>query len=915
MVNRSFVQEFCQGIIDRHGVSGLESVKIIIPSQRVALYIKKAFSELVSEPFWYPSIEPINKFLEQLHDFQVVGELEAVFELYESYCEVFDKPESLDDFLSWSSMILSDFNEIDKYLLDSQQVFRNLQSIKEIESWSFNSEELTETQKKFQLFWDKLGELYLDFNSRLEQKGLCTNARVYRNIAENLMVYLSPVKEKVYFIGFNALSAAEQQIMKFIVNSGIGEVYWDADNYYLSNPIMEAGKFMRKYQAWSNPDEWIAKENIDKRTKRINIIAGSSNIQQTSIVHELLHNLESEENVAVVFSDEGLLKPMLNVLPEKIERLNVAMGYPIAQAAVYSLYEEIIQVQQSYVRYRNKTSIYYKDFQRIVSHFVFQKTFPEVIKKIEVIDKKIVEENYSFIPYKMIGDILNDCDNSLMFLFQSITNMEDLMSSLIYLFEKVHDVFTDDLVEREAAVSLLVSLQKVKELQTKYKRINTISSVNVLSRQVLKGTKVSFLGEPLEGLQFLGLLETRALDFKKVILVSANEEILPKKTFSSSIIPHDLRVYLGLPTRDEHDAIFAYYFYRLIQRANEVDVIYNAGEMDKMGSGEVSRYVLQIMEELDPNFVEITQVQPVISENEEYSQDIVLDRELLNKRIVAWLENGLSASAINKFRECPRNFFYTHLLTVRQEDVVEEDIEASTYGTIVHEVLEELFKEEGRLVGVSEIDEMLVRFESYLHRSFEKRFPSKNYLSGKNLLSFETAKHTVKKFLLGEKDLVKSRGVIKIIGLEKSFQKELTVKTPLGEVVVKVKGLIDRIDLIGNELRVVDYKTGRIDGLKFNGEISDSKPYVFQLLTYLYLLSGSNELKGFDGNVNCGMISFKELGKGLQSLFIGKDQSVDVNWIQFEFIRKYEEYLRKFVLELFSSDYSHNSKAKYCLLC
>ncbi|MCB9189259.1 MAG: PD-(D/E)XK nuclease family protein [Flavobacteriales bacterium] len=910
MKTRSFIGDFCSSLVEEYGFDGLRNLVIVIPSQRVAIYIREELLKMSDQVFWMPRILPINQFLQERHEFAMIDDLELVFELYEAYKETFDQPDSFDDFLTWSSMIISDFNEVDKYLLDPNQVFKNLQSIKDIESWSFNQDELSETQKQFLKFWEKLGELYHKFHFRLTKKGEISNSRIYRVIAEEPEKYLSGIKGRIFFVGFNALSRAEEKIFKFIVDAQIGEAVWDVDSYYLSDPKMEAGKFVRKYLSWSGKNDRIAMDAFKNGTKNIRVLKSNSNLQQTSIASQILRatNLNERKSMAVVFADEGLLKPMLNILPREIDKLNVAMGYPLNAASVFSLFEEMIQVQINIERYKNKGYVYYKDFQAISQHELFHIYLEFKGVDLSVIDRKIAKENYSYLPLDLVCSELGESQGEIAFLFVKCDDLFKFLSSQISFFKVLYEAIKDNVLERESLGALVIALERIVEIQKKYGQIERISSINQLSRQVLRGLNVSFLGEPLHGLQFLGLLETRALDFDHVVLLSCNEDILPKQTSSNSLIPYDLRNYLGLPTKDDKEAIFAYYFYRLIQRAKKIDLIYNGGEGEGMGASEKSRYLLQIEEELESENIQIKEVDVVSEINSTDMSSNLGTNELLQSRIMQWFSNGISASAINTFSNCPRDFLYTQLLRFTQNENIEEDIESSTYGTIVHEVLENMYTKVGAYVGKEQLNVMIKTFRNELDQSFNKRFPSGNYKTGKNLLMYETAIYTVKKFLDSEMKLVEECGVIKILGLEEAHEKQISLSTSLGEMKIRVKGLIDRVDQIGDCVRIVDYKTGVVEKLNFGNDWGKVSKFQLQLMMYLYLYDSQLD-------VSCGMISFKSTGKGFQKLSFSGQDRFDAKWIQNEFRPKFEEYLLEFVESVIGSEFNHNSQSKYCKLC
>lgn len=910
---KPFLREFCEQLVEKHGVSGLKDLTIVIPSQRVAVYIRKHFSELIDEDFWLPEIMPINVFVERLSPEGTLDELELIFELYACYLKVFDQPEPFEDFLTWAPAIISDFNDIDKYLLNSEDVFRNLKSIKEIEAWSFNADELSDTQKTFMAFWEQLGELYQMLKRSLVEQGRTTASMIYRKLAEHPIEHLSSVKSGVYFIGFSALSKAEEAIFKYLVNSGVAEVIWDEDAYYVDDPVMEAGRFLRKQRTLGKPTLSITRENF-KKPKSIKLYSANSNLAQTEVASSVLQQLDPSEasSTALVLADEKLLKPMLNVLPQDDTEVNVSMGYPITASDVFSLFEYAVLFQQNIERYRNDNQVYFKDLINL-----FQNEYIQMFSKDRQVDfdsfrKRIVAQNYTFVSHKMLREELGDKAEEMSFLWKRSVKTEAFLSDMIVFLNKLFDLLDDrQVIEKEALSALVDALQLVLTYQLKTGWINNVQVMNQLSRQLLRGLKMSFLGEPLSGIQLMGLLETRGLDFRNVILVSCNEEILPKASFGNSIIPFDLRNYLGLPTRDDREAIFAYYFYRLLQRAENIHLIYNGGVADQLSSNEVSRYVLQIAHELPALGSKIEEVQITVPREEAEKVNSQISQSVHFKgKLTEWLQNGISASAINSFLECPRNFFFTQILKLRQDEDVEENMEMSTYGTIVHEVLENLYRKAGEMIGKEQIEQMFSSYKQELNESMLKYFPGRNYLHGKNLLMYESALHTLKIFLGKEKEFIAKHGQIKVIGLEEKYEVTLDVKTDWGILPVKIKGLIDRVDLVGDTIRIIDYKTGKIDRLKGSLEDVQYNRYTLQLMLYLYLFPSKSSEK-----ITSGIISFKQLNAGIQNLELDKQVCFQSDWLEQDFREMMDRYLKDIVNQMIASEYIHNPKNKYCILC
>lgn len=917
----TFVKEIGIRLINNHGEEHLQNVLVIIPSQRIGLHLKKELAEQFSGTRWLPEINSIDHFVSKLSSETPVDDLDAIFELYQSYIKVFEKPDDFDTFLTWGKQIINDFNEIDKYLLESKDVFKNLQAIKEIESWSFNADELTETQKKFMEFWEKLGELYQRYNEDLAKKGLCTKSSIYKSIATDPITHLAKLKyDKIYVVGFNALSLSEETMFKYLVNAQQCEIIWDADQYYVNDKEQEAGSFIRKYLKWSEAKKEEIPSGLTTVQKEIHLYGANSNIGQTLVASSILSSdlAFSTKKSALIFSDESLLRPMLNVLPNSIDKMNVAMGYPLNASNSYSLLDQIFATLRNVERYQQKSSLYYKDYENIFHHELIQLLVDH--KKIDLssVEHKVNKENYTYIPKQVMSEALK-LHFSLfdLFFYQKETNVTTLIARVIILFEEIRDILlmlNVDLIEKEAVLVILSNLKKLNAVLEKYPIVKSPESALLLVKQLIKTGKVSFFGEPLKGLQVLGLLETRGLDFENLILLSCNEEILPAASYSQSLMPYDLRKYFGLPTKDDKEAMFAYYFYRLLHRSKNIHFIYNDGAPDGMSTNEVSRYLLQIQNELGSDKVKI-----IHHDGDDVKNSIDLDSfaevggsKDLEDRVRHFIDQGLSASAINTFNKCPRDFFFNYLLRPNETDKVEENIESSTFGTIVHEVLEELYTVEGSLITQELIDDMLSSYEGILKAHFKKVFPSENFKSGKNLLQYESAKYSISQFLKKEQKYIQENGVIKILSLEKTYRKDVVCNTPYGEITVQLKGNIDRVDQVGNKIRIIDYKTGKVtDNLVLKDKMDAMYSYSMQLLVYLYLFSGNEDGK----DVESGILSMKDISAGVQVLKRKVQDERGVGKLDAELKDSFENYIQSFICELFESDYVHNTSSKYCSMC
>jgi hypothetical protein len=626
----------------------------------------------------------------------------------------------------------------------------------------------------------------------------------------------------------------------------------------------------------------------------------------------------STKKSALIFADESLLRPMLNVLPNSIDKMNVAMGYPLNASNSYSLLDHIFSTLKNVERYQQKSSLYYKDYENIFHHELIQLLIDNKKINLSSIEEKVNKQNYTYIPKQLVNDTLgNESRLFDVLFFDGKVTMSQLVDSVIVLFEEIRDILLQlnvDVIEKEAVLVILSNLRKLSVVLVKHPIVKSPDSILLMVKQLIRTGKVSFFGEPLQGLQVLGLLETRGLDFENLVLLSCNEEILPAASYSQSLMPFDLRKYFGLPTKDDKEAMFAYYFYRLLHKSKNVHLIYNNGAPDGMSTNEISRYLLQIQNELGSDVVKL-----FYHENKEVTEIDGLDAfeniggsKDIQVRLRHFLKQGLSASAINTFNRCPRDFFFSYLLRPNEADKVEESIESSTFGTIVHEVLEELYTVEGGLITIELNEIMTNTFESVLLKHFLKIFPNENFKSGKNLLQYETAKYSIAQFLKMEKKFIKENGVIKILGLEESYKKEITCQTPEGEVKFFLKGNIDRIDKVGNKIRIIDYKTGKVtSALVLKDELKSMYPHAMQLLVYLYLFEGNEN----GSTIESGILSMKDIASGLQILRKDSKDEEGIKCFDEHLKITFEKYIQSFVSELFESDFSHDPSSQYCDMC
>jgi len=917
----SFLSEVAQKLLTQYSVQELKDIAVIVPSRRAGLHFKTELAKQIKQTFWAPQIQSLDDYIIDLHELTPIDPISVHFELFSCYCQLFEEPGSFDVFHSWSSQVLSDFNEIDRYLLPSELVFKNLKDIKEIEAWSFNADELSAGQEKFLEFWEKLGELYLLFNSKLEKKGFSTKGRIYKDVANNPEKYLKNIPQKeIIFIGFNALSKSEETIFAWLKNLGKAEVFWDVDQYYMNDNIQEAGNFVRQYKKWNEENFKKIPNNITKE-KTVTIYPANTNLNQINIAAQILSSNPQfgDTKSAVILSDEQLLKPFLNTIPIGIDKMNITMGYSFSNTLSLELLDIIFTIQINSKRFQsnqNKNTIYFKDLFTFLEHVLVIKFFKNKgIDAVQIIDH-FTKNNFSFITKKNLEEVFGTNAGLLDILFyHSAINIESTILQLASFCDKLRLTLIDEAnktFEIEVLYKIIFNLKKIESINTEYPYIEDIEGIRNLFNLINKSEKLSFYGEPLEGLQVMGLLESRAIDFDNIILVSCNEKFLPGVQGSNSFIPHDLKIYLGLPTKQDREAIFSYYFYRLLNRVKNIHLIYNNGLPNGLDSNEISRYLIQIESELphqiarkDYNFK---------WNNKSVPNEIKKDSSTL-KKIDLLFENGLSPSALNTYLSCPLDFYYKYALRINEKQELEETIENSTQGTIIHEVLEELYKEHSPTITESSVNAMLNKYEALTDKLYLKQFPSKSYRFGKNLLYYKMALKEIKLFLTQEKKQIQKKGPIEILGLEEPLDTRIEIETSQGRKTIFLKGKADRIDVQNGQIRIIDYKSGFVKPEEVSVSSIEQvfeKPKAAQLLFYGYLYNKKNPNSG----AISGIISMRNLKQNLIPFSL-KEKKGEENISEEELYSGFEEILISKIQEIYSVSilFTHDSKAKYCMLC
>ena len=874
MTDSSFLDQIGKLVIEKYGDS-LHNTVIILPNNRAKVFLVNALRKQISTAVFSPRIISIEQLIQEISKLRLVDPIELLFEFYEVYLTVTEKSEQepFEQFANWGKTVLQDFNEIDRYHIEPSKILGYLDDIKVLEHWSLDSSPKTELITKHLKFWKLLPLYYSSLYDYLLKNGKGYQGMIYREAIKNIEEFQAQmVNSNMLFVGFNALNAAEEILIQYLQTSIGAKVYWDIDEVLLNDLEHDAGLFLRNYRSsWkyykSNPFEWSNSEFT--KPKNIQIIGTPKSIGQAKIVGQIVEQLqldnpnESLSNTAIILGEENLLVPLLYNLPESVGNLNITMGYSSKNNPAQILIGKMLKMHSNAIARKDGNYVfYYKDVLDILTHplvepYIAARELVNVIKKY----------NYSFISQNKLFELKQNPNQMFHLLFDRCdTNMTAVLENIAKLLNYIKDRFDKEIEEEKMAKTFLYSVFKViNKLITytsKYQQIESIATLQTVYKQIIDMAEVSFEGEPLSGLQIMGVLESRVLDFETVIITSMNEGKFPAGKSSNSFIPYDVKREYGLPTFKEKDAIYTYHFYHLLQRAKKVYLIYNT-ESEGFDAGEKSRFITQLEIEKRENHQVTHDIYDAVLPKIAKKSSIIPKSESVLVRLREMATNGFSPSSLTSYIRNPLDFYFQKILKIREMEEVEETIAVNTLGTIIHETLKVFYKPlEGKFLSTAVLEGFLKEIDQEVLRQFKLFYKEGEIKKGKNLLAFEVAKRHIYNFIHRELESINSGEDIKIIAIEKTYERVL--EHPNMPYPILIRGNVDRIDETKGKIRIIDYKTGKVeqrnvslrtwDGL--TEDISNDK--IIQVLLYAFMFFEEAEGK----EIEAGIISFKNLKSG-----------------------------------------------------
>jgi len=923
-----FLKQVAQHLIKEYK-DNLFDLCIVLPNRRGGLFLRKYLAEEIGKVTWAPTIFSIEDFITEIGGLQEVETLHLLFELFEIHREIEQKnAQSFEEFLRWAPQLLSDFNEIDRYMADARELFTSLTEARAISLWNLDNQPLTEFETKYLHFYQSLYLYYDQLTRRLLAKNQSYQGLSFRHAA----TIIEEVKDKlpwrhIVFAGFNALTRAEEHIIGTLHKHGLATLLWDSDHYYLDNRQQEAGDFLRDWlRKWPVRDsEWIS-DDFATSEKSIDIIGSPDPLGQVKYCGNLLREIAmkglANERTAVVLLDEGLLIPLLNSIPGEVDALNITAGLPLKQTPLAGLFETVFHLHLNTARFtylasKGKGKYYYKDVLKLLQHPYIHMmaaglmegnlfAFDETIDKIRLGNKIFLGLN-DLAPERsgLFGGLINFLDSILapwngpadaLACFKAMIG--NLRESVIKLAagDSAAKPDTTDLrighepgftslgrMDMEYLFAFTKIIYQLNNLLTEFSSEIKIPAFYQLYEQVIAATSLPFYGEPLKGVQLMGMLETRTLDFENLIILSCNEDLLPKGKINTSFIPFDIKRSFELPTYRHKDSVYAYHFYRLIQRSKHIHILYST-EPDQLGGGDRSRFLRQIAQEL-PLYNPRISIRELILNSPPAKgaappvMEIQKTEEVM-AMLAAKAVKGFSATSLNAYRNCPLKFYLSEIAGIREPEDVDDTIDPAVLGSAVHEALCSLYKPfidqpmtKAALTGMKELSDTAV------DKAFGKKFKGSDIAYGKNLLLVNVAKLMVKRFLQFEITSIgkgnQAGTGFSVAFLEQYIETQVSFSYGTGDLTIKLKGLIDRVDKVDGCWKIIDYKTGitqpkqvkvkEWDDLMNNPDLNIG----FQLLFYGLLLS-----LRFRGQVSstAGIISLKTINSGFTPVSVPSEE-------------------------------------------
>jgi len=901
--SKKYLERVAEMLWSKHG-EAIEDISVILPSRRVRLFLTDALRRTAGKTFWTPRFYTKAEFFSEVSGFDLLPPLRQLLILYDLYKSIATAPDSFGDFVKWAPIALNDFSDVETSLSDAKKVFSDLRNIREIENWSFNEENLSEGQKKFLQFWAELGALHNAFREWQRNQGCYTYGALVNRLCEDPLVHKKWQDRKTYWLAAAGLTDAE---LKLIKSSGVNEtieIIPDIDSYYYGDENHEAGKVFRRIQFDA---KWIS-NRLSNSARTIDVYECATSYTQTLQTAKILSELNATDlrDTAVVIADDQLLEQMMSALAGLPVSLNISMGIPVFRTPAGRWIQSLLKC---FISLRlDRASIHYRWFAQFLNYSVETGMGDE---SCHLLLKKLIDKNWNFISAKDL-DAYSAEYPGLKYLMEVVAS-NDVSQ---FLLNTIGLLNTAQPSSEWAAVSVVKLERIIEELSNDILQYPVLTEDRSLSEflfMLMQRERIHFEGEPVDGLQILSLNETQGIDFKHVIVVGASEDYLPGKNFDQTLLPSDLRAYYGMPVPADKEAMPSYLFWRLLQGAEKLNLLYPSVSGDFRIS-EQSRYITQLFTEF-PLSGYSQRMQHIINSPAMHvtSGGVVFD-DFCRNRVLQMFESGISPSAINKFNACPLDFYYRYILGLGEQDELEEQMSSASFGLIIHKVLEDFYTPfKGSAPTLNDFNHLQANIEKYVADAAADQFHTTSVKFGYNRLAIEMAGRILKKYIALEISALHQGW--KVIELETKLKREVITNPPL-PYVLKVRGTADRIDALNGVNRILDYKTGKVKErdyiIKDKAVLEDillsgDSSKLIQLLLYRYMYSPGRENLS---QIDAGFYSFSGVDLGYKMIAAVNEEFFD------DFDRKMSDSLALWANSVLSTDiFLHNPSSRYCAYC
>lgn len=946
----SFLALVAQDLYRRYG-NDLSRIAVIFPNKRASLFFNTHLAKCSNQPMWSCAYLSISELFQRFSPLKKGDPIQLVGELYQIYKEITHSKESMDSFYFWGELLISDFDDVDKNLVDAAQLFANLSDLKalypEMDFLTHEEKEAiqqffqhvdlehqTELKDRFISLWNVLGEIYQRYTSHLKELGIAYEGMLYRSVIDELEIERLPY-DKFVFVGFNVLNKVEHRLFEQLKEQDKALFYWDYDESYLNHPHHEAGEFIQRNL--KDFPSALTDVNLNHlyQPKQITYVSAPTENAQARYLPSWLHSTEAhkEPDCVVVLCNEALLQPIIHAIPDEVKHCNVTMGFPLLQTPAYSFIETVLELLESY---QEKEQCYTQE--AVLSSLRHSYTL-KMSDEASGLEEKLIDKNRLYPTlselhvdtwtkqlFQCPKDAIGCCDY-LMHLVQSIA-----MANLTHDEQIYHQLY------QEALFKVFTTLNRLKELMKDQLLVIQPRTFQLLLRRVLSTTSIPFHGEPVVGMQVMGVLETRNLDFKHLLLLSVNEGMLPQTTNDASYIPYNLRKAFGMTTLEHKNAVYAYYFYRLIQRAETVTIMYNTATEGVNPKG-MSRFLLQLLVDY-PHTINCKHLE--FNQIVENVEAIAIEKTpaLLQQLKERYEELELSTakkarfspSALNKYMDCSLSFYFRYIAKIQPQDTPSPEIDAPMFGTLFHKAAELAYTElttANKIIKASDLSNLLKNkqgLEKIVDKAFKMEYfkvnaDTKMNYNGMQLISFKAIVFYLRRLLR----LDERYAPFNYEASEREVFAPITIKTPWGEMQTTYGGYIDRIDSKGDTLRIVDYKTGGQEehaaAIATLFTPDEKRPhYKFQILAYASIMQYYMEQNQEPMRKIAPALLYihKAVDKDYESVIkmgVRKDKHVVDDYAAMH--TDYLEALRQLIEEIFNPEkpFEQTSDLKKCSYC